>query len=351
MKKLVNKIRRKPVSEDDGRITTETIATHRERILAGGRRFKYPIQYARHRLVFNAIIIAVAAIILLVVGVWWQLYLVQNTSDFMYRVTRVVPVPVASIDGQQVRYSDYLMKYRSSIHYLEEKERVNLSSEDGKRQSDFVKSQAMEDALADAFAAKIAKERNLSISAVELETFLKQQRSSSDGAVSEATYDAVILDYYGWSPDEYRHAMETKLLRQKVALDVDTDAAETSEVVGELIKKGNTNLKDVTKKANKNSPARVTFGSLGWVPRTNQDGGLASTAVGLKVGQVSGVIKSTTGDGYYYVKLIAQNSEQVNYQYVHIPLTTFSKLLNEAESSSDKVQKYIAIPEVKTQKQ
>lgn len=351
MKKLVSKLRRKPASEDDGRITTESIAEHRERILAGGRRFKYPIQYARHRLVFNAIIIAVTAVTLLIVVVWWQLYLVQNTSDFMYRVTRVVPVPVASIDGQSVRYSDYLMKYRSSIHYLEEKERVNLSTDDGKRQSDFVKSQAMEDALADAFATKIAKDRNLSVSAVELETFLKQQRTSSDGTVSEATYDAVILDYYGWSPDEYRHAMETKLLRQKVALDIDVDAAETSETVGNLIKKGNTNLKDVTKKANKNSPAQVTFGSLGWVPRTNQDGGLAVAAVGLKIGHVSDVIKSTTGDGYYYVKLIGLNAEQVNYQYVHVPLTTFSKLLNEAEGSSEKVQKYITIPEVKTQQQ
>ena len=183
MKKLLNKVRRKP-QEEPGRITTETIAEHRERILAGGRRFKYPVQYARHRLVINATLISVGVIILLVTFIGWQLYFVQATNDFMYRVTKVVPLPVAKVDGEDVRFSDYLMKYRSSIHYLEEKELLNLNSEDGKSQSDFVKQQAMEDAITDTYALKVAKEQGIAVSDAELEAFLKLQRNSSDGAVS-----------------------------------------------------------------------------------------------------------------------------------------------------------------------
>ncbi len=34
-------------------ITNETVSEYRERILAGGRKFKYPVQYARHRLVIK----------------------------------------------------------------------------------------------------------------------------------------------------------------------------------------------------------------------------------------------------------------------------------------------------------
>jgi hypothetical protein len=84
------------------RITSETIEQHREHILAGGRKFKYPIQYARHKLVINAILISVAAVIIALVVGWWQLYPQQNTSEFMYHVTKVIPVPVAYVDGQPV---------------------------------------------------------------------------------------------------------------------------------------------------------------------------------------------------------------------------------------------------------
>ena len=348
MKKLLNKIRiGKKSLPETARITTETIAQHRERILAGGRRFKYPVQYARHRLVFNAIIITIATLIVLIGVGYWQLYPAQNTSDFMYRVTRVLPVPVAKIDGQPVLYSDYLMKYRSSIHYLETKERVNLKTEDGRRQSDFVKSQAMDDSLADAYAVKLAEEHNVTVTNAELQTFLKQQRSSTDGEVTEATYNAVILDYYGWSPAEYQHAMQTKLLRQKVSFIVDSDADVVSKVVGATITAGNTDLKSVTETVNKTAKVQVVYGALGWVPKTNQDGGLAAAAAKLQKSQISSMIKSTTGEGYYYLKLLDSNDTQVNYEYVHIPLTTFMKQLQLVKDQK-KVQEFITIPEVAT---
>lgn len=347
MNKLLNKVRRKPAQPASTRITTETIAEHRERILAGGRRFKYPVQYARHRLVFNAIIITVATLIVLVGVGYWQLYPAQNTSDFMYRVTRVLPVPVAKIDGQPVQYSDYLMKYRSSIHYLESKERVNLKTEDGKRQSDFVKSQAMDDALADAYALKLAKQNNVTVTDAELQTYLKQQRTSTDGEVSESTYDAVILDYYGWSPDEYEHAMKTKLLRQKVSFVVDADATTVSKTVADTIAAGNSDLKSVAETVNKTAKVQVVYGALGFVPKTNQDGGLAAAAAKMQKGQVSSAIKSTTGEGYYYIKLLDINDTSVNYEYVHIPLTVFNKDLDAAKSSN-KVKEYITIPKVTT---
>lgn len=341
MKKLLNKIRKKQ-PEQPGRITTDTLAEHREQILAGGRRFKYPVQYARHKLVINAIIVGVVSVTLLIVLFWWQLYIVQNTSDFMYRVTRVIPVPVASVDGEQVRYSSYLMKYRSSIHYLEEKERVNLATDDGKRQSDFVKSEAMKDAIADAYAAKLARENNISVSDAELEEFLKQQRISPDSEVPESTYDAVIMDYYGWSPDEYREAMKSKLLRQKVAFAIDDTAQETTETVGERIKSGSTDLRALAESLS----GQATYGALGFLPKGNQDGGVTAAAARLDVGQISDAIRSTTGEGFYFVKVLATNDTQVNYEYIQVPLTAFNEKLRQIQSSDNSIDEYIDIPDI-----
>src|SRR5680860_1627910 len=107
MKKLIRKLLRKQRGNDlplSSRITSETVVQHREHILAGGRRFKYPIQYTRHKLVINAITISIAALIIVIIIGWWQLYPMQNTSEFMYRITKVVPIPVAVVDGQPVLY-------------------------------------------------------------------------------------------------------------------------------------------------------------------------------------------------------------------------------------------------------
>jgi len=261
MKKLVAKLNRKKQPEEPkGRITTDTLAEHREKVLAGGRKFKYPMQYARHKLVINAIIIGVAAVILLVVLGWYLLYPAQNTSEFMYRVTKVIPVPVASVDGQPVRYSDYLMKYRSAEHYLVEKEQIDIKSEDGQRQLEFIKSESMDDAVADAYALKIAKQQGITVTDAEIESYLTTQREQS--GQSEATYNTVIEDYYGWSPEEYREVIKQKLLRQKVAYAVDAPAKDASETITAKIEGGQTDLKAIADTLNATEAGSVTY----WAP-------------------------------------------------------------------------------------
>jgi len=344
MKKLLHKILRKKTDvQPPSRITSETVAEHREKILAGGRRFKYPIQYARHKLVINAIIISLVALIAVIAVGWWQLYPAQNTSEFMYRITKVLPVPVATVDGQPVLYSDYLMKYLSSIHYLGQKEQVSFKTDDGKRQVEYIKQQSMKDAIADAYASKLAKDMGITVSSSELEAFLVAQRQSNDGTISEQTYNAVILDYYGWSPDEYRHVTEEKLLRQKVSYAMDKPALDASNgVEASLIKNPKIVMKNLAKTISNQSGVKVTYGASGLVPKDNQDGGLASAAIKLKKNHISSVIKSTLGDGYYVIRLLGSNSTQVSYEYIHIPLTAFTSALD-GVISSGKVKEYITI--------
>ena len=344
MKKLLAKVRaRKQPQEPAGRITTDTLAEHREQVLAGGRKFKYPVQYQRHRLVINTIIIALAALLILVGLGWYLLYPGQNSSEFMYRVTKVIPVPVAIVDGQQVTYSDYLMKYRSAVHYLVEKEQVDIKTEDGKRQLDYVKSQSMSDAIADAYSVKLARGLDIEVTDADLETFLKQQRQSSDGTeVSEATYNSVIQDYYGWSPDEYRDAMKSKLLRQKVAFAIDEAALNISKAIEERVKGGQNDLRKIADELNGQAKDSVSYTAAAWVPKNNRDGGLAVAAAALQKGQISTAVKSTSGDGYYYVQLVDINDTQIQYAYVHVPLHTFDDQLKAIENDK-KLTKFISV--------
>lgn len=346
MKKLWSK--KKRAAQAPERITNDTVKEHRERILAGGRRFKYPMQYARHKLVFNTVIISVIALIVVAAVFWWQLYPAQNSSTFFYRVTRVLPLPVASVDGEPVRYSDYLMKYRGAIHYRQQKEQTNLATKDGKRQSDYDKTQAMDDAVADAYAHKLAQEHGLTVTSQQIDDSITYQRKSGDGTVSVATYNAVILDYYGWGPAEYRREVEKKLLRQEVAYTIDKTAAKQKDAIAVALHQPGADMEKVATDAGGSGDAKVQYGVSGWVPKTNQDGGRSTEAAKLKKGEISPAFRSTSGDGYYFVKLLDSNSDQVNYAFIKVPLTTFTQQLAAVEKAG-KVHYYITLPDTTTQ--
>ena len=343
MKKLLRKLRKKDELPSSSRITTETVIQHREKILSGGRRFKHPTQYTKNKLVYNAILISLSALFITIIIGWQQLYIAQNTSDFMYRVTKVIPVPVAVVDGQYAMYSDYLMLYRNSVYFYEKQHQLNYKSDDGKRQIEYIKQQSMESVITDAYVLKLSKSLNISVSDKELEALLKEQRQSSNGEISQQTYDASTLDLLGWSPTEYRYYIKNGMLRRKVAYAMDKDALKiTNSLEEEINKDQKIDFNKLASTYTDKEKNKVLFGNSGWVPRNNLDGGLAVEASKLKKLEVSKIVKSTTGNGYYIVRLLDINKDNVKYEYINIPLTAFSKSLDKI-ISEDKVQKYISI--------
>jgi hypothetical protein len=202
----------------------------------------------------------------------------------------------------------------------------------------------MEYVLENAYASKLASTYGVSVSPSELSAYLKSLRQSSAGEISEQTNNAVILDYYGWSPDEYSYMVGKELLRQKVAYAMDKEAQKAANIVkSELTKTPESVFKTVAATISKSSGTKTVFGLSGWVPKTNQDGGLALQASKLKKAEISPIIKSTIGEGYYIIRLIDINSSQVNYEYINVPLSAFVKSLNSVEKNG-KVTKFISIP-------
>lgn len=357
MKKLSLKLRKKTDQQPSSRITNETVAEHRERILAGGRRFKYPMQYARHRLVFNTIIISFIALLLIVGIGWQQLYVAQNTGTFFYRVTKALPLPVASVDGEPVRYNDYLMQYRFNMHYLQQKDKLNLSSVSGKQQVIYHKNQAMDKAIAYAYASKLARENNISLTEDQINSLIEKQRHVGDVTVSKEAYDAVILDHYDWTPDEYEHELTNQLLLQEVTYKIDQAANKKKEAVALAVKDPQADFDKIAESQGGKGVEKVTVGTSGLVPKSNRDGGLSEVASKLTKGQISGPIKPMAGlgkpiagDGFYFVKLLDVNDTQLNYSFIRIPVTEFTNKLKTIKEQG-KVHNYITLPAVDTSAQ
>lgn len=356
MKKLTSKIKRPKKSEKPTRITNETVAEHRERILAGGRRFKYPVQYTRQRLVWTAIGIGVVLVVLFVGVSWWQLYRAQTTDQFYYRVTRMVPLPVAQVDGTSVLYGDYLLHYKPSETYLNTVERADSAQYEGGGDSqslyDFHKARAMQNAVEDTYAKKLASEHGISVSEQQIdEAFARTTQLSSDGSqISQEVIDRSNEQLLGITPVDSRYMMKNSLLRKEVAYKIDNRARETADKIEAAIAKDSTvSFEDMAERLNNGEANQVEVFAPGWVKKTNLDGGITEAAAKLKKGEVAGPIVSLDGKGYYFVRLLETNDKnEVNYQGLMVPLTEFSRRLD-ALKQSNAVRYYIDVPEVEQQ--
>lgn len=340
MKKLTARLKRqKPVEEKPSRITNETVAEHREQILAGGRKFKYPVQYAKHKLVLNSVFIGLGAIALLFVLCWYLLYHAQYNSKFMYRLTQLVPVPVANVDGENVRYSEYLKKYRSDIFSLVQQEQINLRSADGKRQSEYYKRRELDSAVKEAYVAKLAREKNITVTRTEIDDFIT--RTVNSKSISLEAYEKTVLrNFYDWSLDEYRGVVKARLMTQKVSFAIDDAARKRAESLAAQAAGG----ADFAALAAANSDDLATRGNggdAGTLPLDNQDAnGLIAAAKRMSPNQVSQPIQGS--DGYYIIKLIDKSDTAVHYAQIKVGLTELDKRF-EAVKKAGKVKEYIKV--------
>lgn len=323
------------------RITNETVAEHRERILAGGRRFKYPVQYGRWRLVINTILISLAAVLITTVFGWWQLYVVQNTGNFFYQVVKVLPLPAAKIEGQSVRYSDYLMQYRGSIHFSENIEGLDLDNDNGQEQKNYYKRLALDNAVTESYAEKLAKDLGVSVSNDEVESLLEQHMRADGQQISRQAYRAAISEMYGWSEEEYLRILERQLLRQKVSAAIDNEAKELKEELEDKLNLDGSNFEEVAEQYE----SRIELSAPGRVPHSNNDGGQAEAALNLTAGEASKPFVARSIDGYYFVKLLEKTDKEVSYLSIKVPLTELSKRLKTIRDS-DNIKEHIKVPKV-----
>lgn len=347
VKKLSTKLRRNKKASSaqvaPSRITNDTVAEHREKILAEGRRYKYPLQYARHKLVINAIAIALAALVILLALGYWQLYVVQNSSSFFYRVTRLAPLPIASVDGEMARYSDYLVNYRAAEHYLSKFDQISPDSDDGKLQLRYKQRESLDIAIADAYARKIADQKKLSVSSKQVQAVLEAMRNAANGELTKETSEASSQRVLGLSSDDLRYLVENSLLRTTSAFAIDDQARTTVSQVKSELAKNKDDFETVAKIVNKGQPDNVSLGNSGLVNMSTNFGGIRAKDIAeLEKGKVSEPIKSITTDGYYIVKVIERSDTQINFSFLHIPLKKFDQNLKELRAKG-KIQEYISI--------
>lgn len=330
MKNLLNRKDKKQPKKLPTRITNDTVAQHREKVLAVGRKHKYPIQYTKRRLVWVTMFVSVAILAIFVGLGWAQLYLWKDTSDIAYRITKILPLPVANIDGENANYSDYLLYHRSSLAVLQAQ-----GQSDQKDKVKFYQNQSINKALEVAYAKRLARENNITVDDNKVQDLIKKQQESSK--LSQSAYESVVKDNLHWSMDELKIAMKYTLLKQEVSFKIDKTADDLVSTIQNKVKSGKS-LKDIADEmGNKVQPVFNLS-----VSADNSDGGLTKSATLLAKGKISEPLKTLAGDGYYFVTLNSFEDNTVNYSYVKVPLTEFNNRFNYLKNNN-KVKYFISI--------
>lgn len=324
--------------KEDKRTEQEKVDKRREEVLARGRKFKYPLQYAKHKLVFNTIIIAAVAMALLVVAGWFALYKWQSSWDVLYRITKVVPMSVANIDEESVRFSDYLMLYKSSLTAVEKQAGQLGSDADSEELKESYKRMSLDSAEEYAYAVKLGKELEIEVSDEEIEEMFTEHRKVGGVERSEASFLKVIDDNFGWAKDEYERMLYLSIMKMKVEKEIDEHANEVAGKVEALIANG-VSYGDIAGQLGEEVEYEET-GTL--VNNTNVDGGRTAAALKLSNGGQSGKFVSSNGDGYYFVKLISKTATQVNYISIKVPFKEFNKRIEEIREAG-KIKEHIKL--------
>lgn len=319
----------------------EKVEERREEVLAQGRKFKYPLQYAKHKVIINTVIVGLVALVMMIVVGWAMLYKIQDTGNMIYRITQVFPVPVAEVDGENVRYSDYLMIYRSNLETSEQQDGRLSTNEDAERMREMYKRSALQSAIEYTYALKLGKELGLTVTNEEIDKAFDEHRKVGGVERSEESFLKIVRDNFGMNRSEYRRMLYLTLMKSKVAQEVDEHAKDVVAQVEQMLAENGGDLHAVVEALG----AEVEYEETGrLVDNMNVDGGRANKAMTLEVGAVSEKFLSTNGDAYYFVKLNEKTDTEVNYASLKIVFTEFDLRVAELYEKG-LVKEYITIGE------
>lgn len=325
--------------KEEKKTEKEKVEERREEVLAAGRKFKYPLQWTRHRVVINTILIAVVVLAFIFVGGWLALYRIGMTNDLLFNVTKVLPLSVATVDGEEVRFSDYLMLYRSSITSIERQSGSQFDDNSFRTLSDEYKRSALTESEKYTYAMKLAKELDITVSKDEIASEFDRHLKIGGIDRSEEGFLKIISDNFGLTKSEYERMLYLTLIKAKVEIAIDSNASKIAEKVESLLASNGDNYQAVAEQLGDQIIYEETGGL---VDSKNIDGGRASEAMKLEPGQSSDKFISMNGDGYYFVKLIKKTDSEVNFVSVKVPFTEFAKQFIALEEER-KITEYIEI--------
>lgn len=279
------------------RITNETVAEHRENVLSGARKLIYPLKHSTHRVITVSAGILVGLVIAFFAYSVMALYWFNTTSEFMYRVTRVLPFPVAKAGPDLVLYEDYLFELRHYIHYYQTQQEVDFNTDADRAQLDSFREEALRLVTDSAYVKQLAREHSITVSDVEVRAEVDLLRSQNRLGGSDQVFENVLREYWGWSVQDFERKLHQQLLAQKVVSALDADAHQRAQSVLNQLNEG-AEFTEMAEQHSDDERTKASGGNYGFViDRTSRDlpPQVIEALFSLEPGEFSGIVETPLG--------------------------------------------------------
>ncbi len=323
------------------RITNETVTEHREKVLGSARKYIYPLQHSKHKIVLISTSLFVTALVLFFSYTVASLYKLQSTSTFLYRVTQVLPLPVARAGSRFVAYENYLFELRHYMHYYTTQQKLDFKSDSGKQQLADFKKRALNDVVNAAYVKELAAQHKVSVSDKEVNDQIAVVRAQNRLGGSDKVFEDVLKDYWGWSIDDFKRELRQQLLAQKVLAALDTGTTDRAKAAKEEIAKGG-DFAATVKKYSDDTATKDNGGDIGQIEQNNHDLSPQTIAAlfKLKPGQVSDVIN--LGYNLEILKNIDQQGDKIHAAHILFNFKDINSYLNDLKDKQ-KAQVYMTL--------
>lgn len=331
---------------DVPRITNENVAEHREEILSGARKYIYPLQHSKHRIVLWTATLFIAAVLVMTTALVILFYRQQSSSRFIYQVSKVVPFPVARIGTTLVSYENYLFELRHYIHYYETQQGLSFETEAGRDQLASYKKRALDDVVDLAYTKQIAAELDVRVSDEEVDEQIRIAREQNRLGSSDDILEDVLRNYWNWSIADFRRSLENELLVQKVTRALDSQTEDRAREALAKIKAGN-DFAAVAKEYSQDDLTKESGGEFGEVDASNRNVSQATvdTLLNLQQDQVSDVkvIPYQTGYALEIVKNLEDKGDSARGAHIIFVLKDLGEELNNRKEQKP-YRLYIKLP-------
>lgn len=326
------------------KITNDTVAEHREEVLSSARKYIYPLQHSKYRIVILTVSIIVALLVAFFTYCIIALYRVQSTSTFLYKATQVIPFPIARQGGRFIAYENYLFEVRRYQHYYENQQKVDFNTDAGELWLTEYKRRALDKVINDAYIKDIAKEKNITVSDREIEDQITLLRAQERLGSSDDVLEDVLREYFGWTRNDFKRYARDTLLQQKVLASLDTDAQGRAEAALAEVNGGKP-FEEVAKAYSDDVTTKNEGGVYGFtIEKNNKDLNPAALDAIFKLqpGQTSGIVN--TGTGLEIFKMLENKDGKVKAAHIVINFKDINDFINnEKEETPTRV--YIKLPE------
>jgi hypothetical protein len=302
IQEIVAKRAEKKENQENGvvpRITNDNVAEHREDVLSGARKYIYPLQHSKHRIVIlTSSLIIVTVLVFTTISVL-SLYRQQTTSGFYYQVSKVIPFPVARTGNTLIAYENYLFELRHYIHYYETQQQLSFDSEEGQAQLNSYKKRALDSVIDHTYIKAIARENDVTVSNDEIEEQIRIARDQNRLGSNDDIFEDVLRNYWDWSVNDFRRSLTNEILKQKVTRSIDSATeSRATEALARL--EAGEDFATLAKEYSDETTTKDNGGLFGIVDSSDRNVSqqTVDTLFKLAEGQYSGVTVIPYGTGY-----------------------------------------------------